>query len=202
MAEPLHAPSTVEFAQLDGKVAVLRLVGRCSFQNSACLDKASQICESEIGPCSFVLDLDRCEYMDSTFLGTLAGIALRQRRSGHGNLIAVNVPPPIRRTMSLLGLTHVLDIRERRPEASPDQEVEIHEGDKVEMPRTEQVARMIEAHRRLIELDSGNEVRFKDVLKYLGESLDRVRASEKESEPTASETPPPISPEFNPHPHQ
>ena len=179
MAEPGKEPTAVEFAQVEGKVAVLRLIGRCSFQNSLHLEKAAEICESELGPCSYVLDLDRCEYMDSTFLGTLASIALRQKRAGHGSLIAVNVPPPIRRTMSLLGLTHVLDLRERRLEGQPDQVVEIAEAPKVELSRSQQVAHMIEAHRRLVELDRGNEIRFQDVLKYLNESLDRARASEK-----------------------
>jgi anti-anti-sigma factor len=184
VAESLKTSDTVEFAQLQGKVAVLRLVGRCSFQNSANLEKAAAICESEIGPCSFILDLDRCEYMDSTFLGTLAGIALRQKRQARGSLIAVNVPPPIRRTMALLGLTHVLDLRERRPEGRPDEEVEVAEAAEVEMSRPEQVARMIEAHRRLMEIDQGNEVRFKDVLKYLTDSLDRARTAEKKDETT------------------
>jgi len=180
VAELPTSSGTVEFAHVEGKVAVLRVIGRCSFQNSASLEKAAEICEREIGPCSFVLDLDLCEYMDSTFLGAVAGIALRQRRAQRGNLIAVNVPPSIRRTMSLLGLTHVLEIHERLPEGQMDQEVEVRESDKEQMSRAEQVAHMIQAHRRLIEVDSGNEVRFKDVLKYLDESLARARAVEQE----------------------
>lgn len=188
MTEPLKAPGTVEFAQLDGKVAVIRVIGRCSFQNSAFLEKAAEVCERGIGPYSYVLDLDDCDYMDSTFLGAVAGIALRQRRLGHGNLIAVNVSPPLRRTMSLLGLTHVLDIRERRLEGQPDQEIEVSEADRIAMPRADQVAHMIQAHRRLIELDSGNEVRFNDVLQYLDESLTRARAAEFNRKTTAADS--------------
>ena len=191
MVEPLKASGTVEFAHMDGKVAVIRFIGRCSFQNSAYLEKAAEVCEREIGGCSFILDLDRCEYMDSTFLGTLAGIALRQRRMGRGNLIAVNVSPHLRRTMALLGLTHVLEIRERLPEGEVDQEMEVREEDKVQMRRADQVAHMIQAHRRLIEIDNGNEVRFTDVLKYLDDSLNRAR-EEQNREPAGTNATPPL----------
>jgi len=197
--EPLEHTGSVEFAHLDGKVAVIRLIGRCSFQNSAYLEKAAEICERDIGPCSYVFDLDHCTYMDSTFLGALAGIALRQRRLGRGNLIAVNVPPLLWRTMLLLGLTHVLDIRERRPEGQPNEEIAVHEADKIEMSRTEQVAHMIQAHRQLIEVDSGNEVRFNDVLKYLEDSLARARAEHESVKDNASSSPQPTP---NPDPAQ
>jgi anti-anti-sigma factor len=182
VTEPSKVRSTVEFAQLPDKVAVLRVVGRCTFQNSAYLEKASDICDKQ-GDCAFVLDLERCESMDSTFLGVLAGIAMRQKRQGRGNLIAVNASPSLQRTMSLLGLTHVLDLRERRIEGKPDREIEVGEGDQVRMSRADQVAHMIEAHQRLIEVDSGNEVRFDNVLQYLGESLKRARAAERKRPP-------------------
>lgn len=52
----------------------------------------------------------------------------------------------------------------------------------VESSRTEQVAGMIQAHCRLIEVDSGNEVRFKEVLKYLDESLERARGTNPSGE--------------------
>jgi len=164
---------------MKGKVAVVRLIGRCTFQNSAYLAKAAEICEHELGPCSFVLDLERCEAMDSTFLGVLAGIALRERQLGLGNLIAVNVSEKLRRSLSLLGLPFVMDIRDRLPESAPAQEIEVTEGDRVEISRADQVAHMIQAHRQLVELDSDNEVKFEDVLKYLGESLTRARQDNK-----------------------
>jgi anti-anti-sigma regulatory factor len=34
----------------------------------------------------FVVDLGDCELMDSTFMGTLAGVALRLREIGQGEL--------------------------------------------------------------------------------------------------------------------
>ena len=192
MAEPLKTRGTIEFAQVGGKVAVIRSIGCCSFQNSAYLEKAAEICERKAAGCSYVLDLGRCESMDSTFLGVLAGIALRQRRENRGNLIVVNASPPLRRTMSLLGLAHVLDLRDRLPDGEPEQEIEVGETDKVNMSRADRIAHMIQAHRRLIEVDSGNEVRFEDVLKYLGESLSRARAAEGEQDPSLDDPSPSV----------
>ena len=180
MAEQPPASGTVEFARLEGKIAVLRLIGRCSFQNSAYLEKAVEVCEREIGPCRYVVDLGRCESMDSTFLGALAGIALRQRQQQLGDTIAVNVSPHLRRTMSLVGLTHMLDLRDRLPESEPARDVEVGENDQVELSRAEQVAHVLLAHQHLVELDSGNEVMFENVLKYLEESLDRARADDNQ----------------------
>jgi len=178
MAEQPLALGTIEFAQLEGKITVLRLIGRCSFQNSAYLEKAVEVCEREIGPCRYVVDLGRCESMDSTFLGALAGLALSQRRQQLGDTIVVNASPQLRRIMSLVGLTHILDLRDRPPEGEPARDVEVSEKNQVELSRAEQVAHMLLAHRHLVELDSGNEVRFENVLKYLEESLERARANE------------------------
>lgn len=183
MSESPSPRAAVEFAQVKGRVAVIRLVGRCSYQNSAYLQKAVEICESEAGPCSYVFDLEHCEAMDSTFLGVLAGIALRQRDQMSENLIAVNVSPRLRHTLVQLGLTHVLDIRDRAPEGEPLREVEVAESDRVAQSRASQVAHMIHAHQKLVEVDSENEVRFRDVFKYLTESLSRAAAEEPRSMP-------------------
>lgn len=179
MEERSQAVGTVEFARLPESVAVLRLVGRCSFHNSANLKKAAELCESEIEDCRFVLDFERCQSMDSTFLGTLAGIALRQRKRDCGSLIAVNVSKPLRRTMDLMGLSHVLELRDHDPTLKTAEAVEVSESQESRMSKAEQVAHMIEAHQTLIEVDSGNEVRFENVIKYLGDSLERAKAQEK-----------------------
>jgi len=60
-------------------------------------------------------------------------------------------------------------------EEAAAQEIAISESNRIQMSRADQVAHMIQAHRHLVEVDSGNEVKFEDVLKYLGESLSRAR---------------------------
>ena len=45
MADQTPESGMVEFARLPDEIAVIRIVGRCSFQNSAYLEKAAEICE-------------------------------------------------------------------------------------------------------------------------------------------------------------
>ncbi len=176
MVEPLASPAVIEFAPVGGKIAVLRLIGRCSHQNSACLAKAAELCEAQSGPCSFVLDLERCDHMDSTFLGVLAGLALRQKAQGLGNLIAVNVSARLRKILSQVGLSYLMDIRDQPPPSGAEQDIVVDESSRVALSRVEQIVHMIQAHQKLIEVDGRNEVEFRDVLKCLSESLARATA--------------------------
>ncbi|MCX8035505.1 MAG: STAS domain-containing protein [Candidatus Sumerlaeia bacterium] len=176
MVEPLTSSATIEFAPVGGKVAVLRLIGRCSHQNSAYLTKAADLCQAQSGPCVFVLDLERCEHMDSTFLGVLAGLAQRQSAQGLGKMIAVNASARLLKILTQLGLNHLMEIREQMPSPAADQEIIVDESSRVSLSRVEQIVHMIQAHEKLVEVDSRNEVEFRDVLKCLSDSLARATA--------------------------
>ncbi|HEY9249325.1 MAG TPA: STAS domain-containing protein, partial [Rariglobus sp.] len=57
----------------------IRIEGRASFQNSACLnDFFSELIGQ--GKTRFMMDFLNCTSMDSTFLGVLAGVALQLRK--------------------------------------------------------------------------------------------------------------------------
>ena len=82
MAEP--AAKSVFLVDAFSDPVVVRVSGRACFQNSACLrDFVTEILRQ--GKSRFVLDFEKCESMDSTFLGVLAGVALDlKRRPGGG----------------------------------------------------------------------------------------------------------------------
>ena len=67
------------------KVVCIRVQGKGSFQNSTGIKDfaAAMILR---GHRDFVVDLAGCPVMDSTFMGTLAGIAHKLRRLGQGGL--------------------------------------------------------------------------------------------------------------------
>ena len=67
----------------------IRIEGRGSFQNSPALKEFSRKMIGE-GRRSFVVDLKNCPAMDSTFMGTLAGLAIRLRDTCAGELWVVN----------------------------------------------------------------------------------------------------------------
>ena len=63
------------------------------------------------GYARFVVDLDPCDGMDSTFMGVLAGSALALARTEGGGVSVVNFNERCYRQMEELGLTKVLDVR-------------------------------------------------------------------------------------------
>jgi anti-anti-sigma factor len=94
----------------------VRVNGRGSFQNSAGLkDFAAEM--TARGHREFVVDLKDCELMDSTFLGTLAGIALKLRPAGQLRVIRAN--DRCRSVMANLGLDRVFTVDGPVPEAPP-----------------------------------------------------------------------------------
>src|ERR1043166_9617347 len=60
----------------------------------------------------FVVDLAHCVMMDSTFMGTLAGVALRLKELGQGHLHVVHCGDRSRELLSGLGLDQLLDVQE------------------------------------------------------------------------------------------
>src|SRR5207244_10331358 len=58
----------------------------------------------------FVIDLQHCAMMDSTFMGTMAGVALRLKELGHGHLHVVHCGQRSRELLSGLGLDQIFSI--------------------------------------------------------------------------------------------
>lgn len=67
---------------------------------------------SRRGHKNFIVDLQQCELMDSTFMGTLAGIALRLGSEGNVKVIRAN--PRNRQVLGILGLDRVMTVEEDR----------------------------------------------------------------------------------------
>src|SRR5882672_6562592 len=87
---------------------VVRIEGRASFQNSACLrDFITEMLAQ--GKTRFVLDFLGCTSMDSTFLGVLAGAALELRkRTPPGSMVLARVGPRNLELIRNLGLHRLL----------------------------------------------------------------------------------------------
>src|SRR2546421_8380335 len=58
----------------------------------------------------FIVDLQNCVMMDSTFMGTLAGVALRLKELGNGHLHVVHCGARSRELLSGLGLDQIFSI--------------------------------------------------------------------------------------------
>ena len=169
-------PESIQVAAAGGHVYVVRVLERGTHQNSHALKQyfEQQLIDDPLA--EFILDLEHCASMDSTFMGVLAGTGVKLRQSGKRDLIVTNLNDHTSRLLSMLGLIHILDVRlsaHETPPPPPDEKfgsVETASAD-----RTEKIRLMIEAHETLIDIDRGNEVKFANVLEHLNESLDRTQ---------------------------
>jgi anti-anti-sigma factor len=134
----------------------------------------------EAGVRHFVVDLETCPTMDSTFMGTLTGIAVRLMDQPGGRLQVVNANERNRSLLENLGLNHVFEVdqdgsawREETEmvNATLNETVAGEGGAGAEQERRECI---IEAHENLCEAHEANRPKFRDVL----ECLKRERESQ------------------------
>jgi len=166
----------------------VKVVGRGSFQNSGCLKAFYQQLLKE-GVRRFVVDLDACTYLDSTFLGILLGLGLKLKEAGNGLLHILNANPRNLELLKNLGLDRLIiidggggssgsgggngsglgrldGVKEERLEEVP-----------CPVPtRAEAAPTILEAHENLMEFDPRNVPKFKDVVEFLREDLGQPAA--------------------------
>ena len=149
---------------VNGPVVWVRVAGRGSFLESGSLKEFGREMVNR-GYREFVFDLQDCAMMDSTFMGTMAGMALRLKELGQGHLRVIHCGARSRDLLSGLGLDQIFEIQANGANAP-----ECEELAKTETKR-EQAATMLEAHEALCEARPENLTRFKDVLEYLKQDL-------------------------------
>ena len=153
---------------VSGKTVHAKVQGKGSFQNSPSLKEfARQMLDR--GYRTFVVDLADCPVMDSTFMGTLAGIALRLRETEVGTLRVRNVNERNHELLRNLGLDNLFQI-ESNDGREPVSEAAMLPN-QPNLSKTEHAECMIEAHEALVDADPENLARFKDVLEYLRQDL-------------------------------
>lgn len=119
----------------------------------------------------FVVDLKNCPVMDSTFMGTLAGIALRLREIGQGNLHVINLNERNDDLLRNLGLDQLFSIDLCGVDRLEGNIAAPAPIDAAAADRSAQAKTMLEAHEALVKADPGNMTKFKDVLEYLKQDL-------------------------------
>lgn len=174
-ADRAQAQDTICFAELPDGLVVVKITGRGTFSNSVELKRLgdSLFERSDGAKPHFIVDLGGCTTMDSTFMGVLASVALREKREVADKLIVVNANPQNIRLLHTLGLAYFMDVRATNDAAPLVDEAQFNPAETEEVPRADRIVHMIEAHQSLCDIDSQNEVRFESVLKYLNESLKR-----------------------------
>jgi len=159
-------PSTVLVGNL-GSTVWVRVEGRGTFQNSPGVKEFVKRMIRR-GHRDFVVDLEKCELMDSTFMGTLAGVALRLREIGQGSLRAVNVNPRNFSLLENLGLDQLFIVEEGKTNQAPK---DLQTATSPKLGASEQKGAVLAAHEALVEAGPNNAEKFKDVIEYLRQEL-------------------------------
>lgn len=152
----MSAVSSVQVG-LAGPAAWVRIDGRGTFQNSAGLKEFAAAMQRR-GVREFVIDLKDCELMDSTFLGTLTGLALGLGTGGRLTVVRANARN--RDIMQNLGLDRIFAVEDTLPEPAPGH---LENAEPVAARRET----ILEAHENLVAANPENAIRFKDVLEFL-----------------------------------
>jgi anti-sigma B factor antagonist len=160
----MSATNTVLVSCAD-RIVWVRVQGKGSSTNSTALrDFAKEMIQR--GAREFIVDLRNCTAMDSTFMGTLAGISLRLREMGEGCLSVVNPNERNAEALCSLGLDQLFNVGVSTIETG---------GQSLTIPLKEDRAgraqTMLEAHEALIKTAPENLPKFKDVIQYLEEKL-------------------------------
>lgn len=157
---------------VSGPAVWVRVAGRGSFLNSGSVKEFAREMVNR-GYRKFVFDLQDCVMMDSTFMGTMAGMALRLKELGQGRLHVVHCGERSRDLLSGLGLDQIFDIHSNGAVA-PQCDVlrkNSSAAPSAETQKREQAGTMLAAHEALCEAAPENLPRFKDVLEYLKQDL-------------------------------
>lgn len=146
----------------------IRIEGRGTFQNSAPI---KELVEKEMvrGRSQFVIDLEKCSGMDSTFMGMMAGVGMRLRKKGEGQLSIVGTSEKSRDALEELGLSYLMEIE---PEDGPwHNEIGNVRGSLGPLGVSTSVGKeghVLECHENLCDADDSNAERFKTVLEVMG----------------------------------
>ncbi len=93
-----------------GSVALFKIVGVGTFQGAVGF-KATYVDLLSDGVRDFIIDLGECELLDSTFLGTILGLALKARRLDPPGRVHVIKPNEMIRKLFLgTGLDQIFDM--------------------------------------------------------------------------------------------
>jgi anti-anti-sigma regulatory factor len=162
---------------VNGPAVWVKVEGKGSFLNSGNLKEFAQEMVNR-GYREFIIDLENCAMMDSTFMGTMAGVALRLKELGHGHLHIVHCGGRSYELLSGLGLDQIFSIHSNGTPAPQCQELErVANETALEHKKKEQARTMLEAHEALCTAAPENLLRFKDVLDYLKQDLHQKTAA-------------------------
>ena len=161
--------------------ALVRVCGRGSFKIGPALKQFGT--EAIARGCRrIILDMDTCMGMDSTFMGVLAGLALRLRRESDGVVVMMNLSDKTSYLLETLGLGRLLELYRvgQLDEALREHLSVLMDLNRLEVDADNQrltLETMLEAHQDLVKAAPENLPKFKNVIAFVSQDLQQLEGS-------------------------
>ncbi len=150
----MNAPSAKLSVLAEGKTACVKIAGRANFTSSIDFRTLfNELLQRDYN--CFVLELSDCLLMDSTFLGVLAGFALKMNNSENGHppnaIKLLNPSPRVIELLDTIGVLHLFKVSQGDPPVSCETRPATPA---TSQPTQEQLTRnCLEAHRTLMNIN-------------------------------------------------
>lgn len=123
------------------------------------------------GETHLVIDLENCTGMDSTFMGNMAGLAMKLVKVG-GSLQVADASEKNQTSLEDLGLATLIDIEAKDASWQSEKSIIREKLQVVEAGSAmDKTAHVYETHKKLCEADTSNEKKFSTVLDCLEAEL-------------------------------
>jgi anti-anti-sigma factor len=152
--------------EYEGKLFI-KIVGNATMKNSKTLDLLFEnVFKSEKK--DIILNLEECNYMDSTMLGLLAKTAIKLKKLWDKKMYAMNIPNTVCMSFKSTGVDKLMELIEN----SSSEKVEVEQLETRDFDgKSEKTMHILDSHRVLMELNDENKVVFKNVVNLLEQEL-------------------------------
>jgi anti-anti-sigma regulatory factor len=155
----------LQIIQLEGGYSVT-VSGRANFDYAVPLRTLAE----QLLPGNWIqIDLENCTAMDSTFMGVLTMIALKLRKSGSKAMI-LGADENLQKLLDDLGVLKLFNLVTEDENTSDGKNIEVASAsDMLTTAKT-----VAEAHRALVGADSSNAEKFKQVIEFADQDVERL----------------------------
>lgn len=154
----------------DDKEVLIKIIGEGTIHNSHTLKEFLNQMIKE-GYKDFIICLEECLSVDSTFIGVLVGIGLKLKKKFNRTLRLVNVSAHNRKPLKTLGVIGLFDVIEDWRETFE----ELKYLERKRTTKLQAAEHIMRAHEHLMELDVANRIKFKDVHKFMAQEIAKMK---------------------------
>ena len=149
----------------------VRVIGRGSFKVAAPLKQFVAKVTSHRPVATIVIDLESCIGMDSTFMGVLAGLSTRLKKTGQ-LVELINLSDKNAQLLKTLGVDQVISFYQN--EHGHSLSAQETEAIPAEASKKELAETALKAHEELVQISEENRPKFKRVIEFLKDDVDRL----------------------------